>query len=438
MSAGDARVERSLRLSVREGIFASCMTGFTQEYLAPFLISIQASTRQVGLLSAVPNLAAALVQLRSTEITERIGSRRRTLSVFVLLQAVTLLPMAGVALSGMPRAAAFVALATVFTVLGAVATPAWGSLMADLVPVERRGEYFGFRSMVVGVATMGSMLAAGLVIHVGRHIHEPLGFALVFSAAALFRLVSWRMLRRLYEPPPDRSAAAPYTFADFARGAGHPGFTRYVVSVALMSFAVNLAAPYFAVLMLRDLGFSYLLYSAIMVTAGVSVFAAIRRWGVHADRVGNIRVIRATAPVIVLLPLLWIAWRNPLWLAAVQVLSGFAWAGFNLAASNFVYDALPPASRTAGIAHFNVVNGIALFAGAVGGGYLAGALPPLAGHRILALLLASAAARLAVYVLAIRGLRDVRDVPRVGSVNLFVSMVGVRPLLGIERKTLRY
>ena len=62
----------------------------------------------------------------------------------------------------------------------------------------------------------------------------------------------------------------------------------------------------------------------------------------------------------------------------------------------------------------------------------------LFGHPILTLFAVSAALRVAVYLLMIRTLREVREVPRVRSVDLFVSMIGVRPLLGVERKTLRY
>jgi len=431
-------VRGSLRSSLREGLFASAMTGLTQEYLAPFLIFLEASTRQIGLLTAVPNLAAAIVQLRSAEITERVGSRTRTLSLFVLLQAAVLAPMAGIALAGGRFVAAFIALATLFTVFGAVATPAWGSLLSELVPEKRRGDFFGLRARVMAAATMAATLLAGLIVHLSRSHREAAGFFLVFALAGLARLVSWGFLRKLSEPPDAPSPAAPLPFSGFLRGMRERGYPRYVAAVSLMSFAVNLAGPYFAVLMLRDLGFGYPLYAGILVAAGVATVLSIRRWGRHADRVGNIRIVRSTTRLICLLPLLWIASRAPLFLVAVQVLSGFLWAGFNLAAANFVYDAVPAASRTRGIAYFNVINGLALFAGALCGGLLADRLPPLHGSPILTLFALSAVARAAVYALMIHPLEEVREVPRVRSAELFVSMIGVRPLLGLERKTLRY
>ena len=82
----------------------------------------------------------------------------------------------------------------------------------------------------------------------------------------------------------------------------------------MMSFSVNLAAPFFAVLMLRELHFSYMLYTAIILTASVTVFLTIRSWGMHADRIGYIKIIKSTSLLISFLPLLWIANRNPVFL----------------------------------------------------------------------------------------------------------------------------
>ncbi|MEJ2010362.1 MAG: hypothetical protein P8Z30_19780, partial [Acidobacteriota bacterium] len=124
-------------------------------------------------------------------------------------------------------------------------------------------------------------------------------------------------------------------------------------------------------------------------------------------------------------------------LAAKSVASSL-WAGFNLSAANFVYDAVPSRDRTRSIAYFNVINGVALFAGAMTGGYLVQVLPPLLGYKILTLLVISSLLRFAVRFLLIGRLREVRPVGRVRSSELFFSIIGIKPLLGIERKTLRY
>jgi hypothetical protein len=215
-------------------------------------------------------------------------------------------------------------------------------------------------------------------------------------------------------------------------------FARFAIFVSLMSLTVNIAGPYFTVLMIRDLGFSYLEYSAVIVTAPVVMYLMMGRWGRLADRVGNVRVLRFTAPIIAIIPLLWIINRNPFYLMAAQVVSGFAWAGFNLCASNFIFDAVPPEKRVRYISYFNVMNGTMLSAGALIGGFAADFLPPLLGHRLLMLLLVSSLLRIVVLTALPLKFREVRSVPSINSNDLFFSLVGVKPVIGVERHIIRY
>ena len=71
------------------------------------------------------------------------------------------------------------------------------------------------------------------------------------------------------------------------------------------------------------------------------------------------------------MPILWIFSHNFWWLIFIQVLSGLTWAGFNLAAGNFVYDTVTPQRRSLCVAYQNVINGLAVFSGATIGGLLA-------------------------------------------------------------------
>ena len=52
--------------------------------------------------------------------------------------------------------------------------------------------------------------------------------------------------------------------------------------------------------------------------------------------------------------------------------------------------------------------------------------------------LTSSILRITVTFMMILRLQEVRKVKDVKSIDLFSSVIGIRPLLGIERKTLRY
>jgi MFS family permease len=166
------------------------------------------------------------------------------------------------------------------------------------------------------------------------------------------------------------------------------------------------------------------------------MYLMMRRWGRLADSIGNVRVIQFTAPIISIIPLLWLINRHPAFLVGAQLVSGFAWAGFNLSASNFIYDAVASDKRVRYISYFNVLNGIMLSAGALLGGFLASQVPPIMGYRILTILVISSIMRIIVTALFSFRLREVRSVVSIKSDDLFFGMLGIRPFLGVERRTI--
>jgi len=438
MSLNNNQKNKSLRFSFLDGIFASAMTGFTQEYFTPFLLLLDATAKQVGILNALPNLFASLIQLKSADITDRLGSRKLIIRVFVFFQAVLLLPMVSIALSGKVMPSVFIFVVVLFASSAAFSTPAWGSLMSDLVEEHKRGEYFGWRNRMLGFVTAGSTFLAGLILQQMKKINIFYGFAILFGCAFLWRMFSWYFLNKMYEPPLVHKKEGYFTLFQFLVRLKESNFAKFVLFVSMMNFSVNVASPFFAVLMLRDLKFSYVLYTLITITATLTTYLAISRWGRYADKVGNLRIIKFVAPLIGVIPLLWIINRHPLFLFFAQVFSGFAWAGFNICASNFIYDAVTPAKRTRCISYFNVFNGVALCSGALLGGFLVGKLPSFFGYKILTLFLVSSTFRIFVGVFMPMKLKEVRPVEKISNIKLFFSIVGMEPLLGIERKTIRY
>ncbi len=424
----DSQIEKSLRYSMGDGIFASLMNGFTLDYFTPFLLLIGGTVRHVGILSAVPSLASSLIQLKSADLEEKTGNRKKVVDVCALLQALTLVPMFALYFMGAGRIAVFIAVVTLFTSFGALASPAWASIMADLVSHDKRGAYFGWRGKVTGFVTVGATFAAGYILHRMDSFNIFLGFAVIFALAFAFRLASWQYLARMHEPELARGHADYFSLYDFVSRLRQSNYARFVFFTAAMKFAVNVAAPFFAVLMLGDLKFSYLTYTAVTVAATIATNLTIMRWGIHADRIGNIKVIKFTSKLVAFLPLLWLVNQHPAFLFFVQLFAGFAWAGFNLSASNFIYDASTPGKRTRCIAYFNAFTGVALCLGALLGGWLAQAAPEGIFHyKIMGIVLLSALLRLAVAYLIPFNLNEVREVEDMGNHDLLISMFKVKP-----------
>jgi len=114
------------------------------------------------MLSALPNLFTALAQLKSPDLTEKTKSRKTIVNAFVLIQGAVLIPIVMMALVRTPWPYVFIMLVVFFTVSGSIATPAYGSLMSDLVQENMRGAYFGWRQKTLGFVTVGRPLSRAI------------------------------------------------------------------------------------------------------------------------------------------------------------------------------------------------------------------------------------------------------------------------------------
>src|SRR5690606_30784608 len=98
-------------------------------------------------------------------------------------------------------------------------------------------------------------------------------------------------------------------------------------------------------------------------------------WGRLSDAFGNRLVLLLTGGLVPLLPALWLVSDRFAYVLLLQALGGLAWAGFGLAATNYLYDLVPPARRPAYWASHNVLNSAGAFGGAMLGGYLSARMP---------------------------------------------------------------
>lgn len=402
------KIKKSLKYSFWDGVFASVMIGLTQDYITPYALALKASLRQVGLLSALPNLCASLVQLKSADLTEKLASRKRLILLSVFIQAFMILPIILIPhIIKINQAAFLIFLAMLFIGFGAISLGPWASLMSDYIPSNKRGHYFGWRNKILGMVAVGSSLFAGFILQTHKQ-NVLFGFWIILNLAMAARFISWYFLTRQYEPKFSHNIENHFTFLDFVKRAKESNFVKFVFFVAGLNFSVNLAAPFFTVFMLRDLKFGYFTYTVVMIPVVLTSLLLIDRWGRLADRIGNYRIVKFCSFFIASLPLFWIIYRHPAYLIFVQILGGFAWSGFNLCAVNFVFDSVSGPKRTRCLSYLNVINGFGISLGAIIGGYLAGHMPELLGYKLLSLFLFSSVMRFLIIFTFTPKIKEIR------------------------------
>ncbi len=370
-------IDKSLRHSLKDSAAFAAMAGFGETYISAFGLFLQATTAQIGLLASAPPLLASVAQLLSAWLGNLTGRRRRIILAGASLQAVMWPPLLVLPIIFPEQAIPLLILCSILSLVGAnLAAPQWSSLMVELVSERRRGEFFGVRTRITTAVTFCSLIFGGMILNYTAELNQTLtGFAIVFTAAAIARFVSVYHLARMIDPPVNTTESELRLDREWFKRLYHSNAARFSIFFALMQLGVAVSSPYFTVFMLRDLQFSYLEFTVIIGTAVLAQFLTMARWGRISDVFGNRRIIMAAGTLIVTLPLLWMVSSNFWYLLVVQTVSGFAWAGYSLAASNFLYDLMTPRHLASYMAAHNVLAGVGLFLGAAAGGYLGSVTP---------------------------------------------------------------
>ena len=438
----DPEVERSLRYSLRDGVAYAVMTGAGEIYFSAYALFLRATTAQVSFLAAVPPLLGSFAQLFSAWLARRTGDRRSIILAGVGCQALTWLLIIWLPYLFPAHAVPILIVSVVlYYASGAVATPLWNSLMGDLVPENKRGRYFASRTRWMSLTSFSTIVFAGGLLHFANLQDQTrLGFLFIFTIAVIARIYSAFQLRRMIDPAGVVDGMEPVFTRDLWQRLRRSQFARFSVFFALMNFSVALASPFFMVYMLRDLGFSYLEFTATTAVSVLAQFMTLTMWGRLSDAFGN-RLILATAGfAIPILPLLWLISTNFWYIVVIQVFSGLAWAGFSLSASNYIYDTVASAKRARYVAMHSILNSGGIFAGALLGGFLGTYLPAqweFAGYQVdwpsslCWLFLFSGVARGAMALLFLPHLREAREVRTTSFPSLMYRVTQFHALSGL-------
>jgi MFS family permease len=379
------------RLTDRHGLLQAVMTQLTGGvFLTGYALALGASSSVIGLLAGVPFMVK-VSQLYLSWRIERAGHWRRSALEGALLSRAALLVAAIGPLAAGPGAGAWVLVATIAgSALGAtVFEMAFQTWMAELVPVESRGEFWGRRARVVGVAGLvASLVAAFGIDRAGHHRPPTLAeFAVVMAVGALAGLAGLAFIRRVPSPRRHRSRVEPISLRGaLSRPVHDENYRRLVIFIGLWGLAGGIVAPFFTVYMLETLHLSFLVVTILSSITAATISLVQLYWGRLGDHFGSKTVLRAGTYVIALTPLLWLfTMPHRVWLIVViQLLSGFGWGAYHLSLTNLVLKLSPPDARPSYLATFGASQGLAEAVAPVLGGFALDAMVRLAGLSWLA------------------------------------------------------
>ncbi|MFP4343404.1 MAG: MFS transporter [Anaerolineales bacterium] len=391
-----ASLRRSLRWLVVDGLLANISDPILGTYQSVYLLALGATRAEIGLLSSLSSLSMPVAMVPAGRAAARSEQYKGLIVISALLGRLFLLGLILLPFLYPPRLVIFLGIgfAVLRMFLLQFLTPAWTAMIADLVPAQWRGRYFSTRNILTGAVSFLTLLFVGFLID---RFSEPItGYQVAFAFAMVAGLASSYAFWRIEEPAPRR---APEQERErertglWARLRTDSPFLVLCGISTFWSFVVNISSPFFFVFLADEIGASA---ATLGLASAVSTLAAIpaqRLFGSLADRKGAAWVRLLTGCIIPLTPALWTFMRQPWHSFPLQVIGGFAWAGYNLAAFNLLLEMTPEEGRPSFVAFFQAITGLGMAAGAAFGGVLADGLgyrPAFlisAGGRLLATLI---------------------------------------------------
>ena len=387
---GTTRLETHAVVGMRyfwiDGVFASLSDNILLSFVSVFVLAYGATNGQIGLLNAIGNLLGVIALVPGATHADRTRNRKRLVlwtggglgrAAIVLMVLVPFFaPGAQFAIW------AVIIVNAVRSFLNNYANPAWTGIVADLVPVNRRGRYFSDRNVAMGISGMAALWAAGFIIPRLNGVRglPHLGYQVVFLVALVFGVASTISFARI----PDTPAPAAFRASSgwnhlLAALKHHRNFVAFLAGALVWNLSIQIAAPFFNVYIINGLGGTA---ESVGGTAAVMTICGLGGslvFGRQADRRGSLSVVRLCGLLIPLLPALW-AISTSLWQIYIfTALGGFVWAGYNLANFNLLLELAPAEHRSRAVALYQVV----VFASAVAGPALGGWLVDLFSYRLV-------------------------------------------------------
>lgn len=185
-------------------LYALAISLISRETIMPLLVSTLTDSKiMIGLIPAIAGISYYLPQLFVANHAERM---KRKLPFVVLVSGIVQrLPyfLLGISILLFAQESPAVALILFFVFLGmgamggGIVTPAWFTMIGKVIPVQRRGIFFGLAD---GGGLLMGIVGAFVVGITLDQVAYPLNFATLFLIASIIMAFSWLSLSLTREP----------------------------------------------------------------------------------------------------------------------------------------------------------------------------------------------------------------------------------------------
>ncbi len=361
--------KKGLRAVIMDGVMSHLMTVLTGGvFLVGMGLKLGASNFQIGLLAAVPALTQ-LIQLPAIYLVEKIRKRRWITVTAALVSRfawlfVALIPFLFSASLGLGL---LIGCLFFHFMVGGIASCSWHSWMRDFVPEHQMGSFFSNRLRIATMLGVVFSFLAGFFIDwwkVRFPEFELYGYSFLFALGFVVGLLGVVFLRKIPDVP---MALDRRKFLDvLSRPLKDKNFRKLLIFLGSWSFAINLAAPFFTVYMLKRIGLGMSMVVGLSILSQIFNFSFLTLWGKWTDHYSNKSVLQVSCPLFMVCVLAWTFTTMPEahfltfpLIVLIHAIMGIAMAGIAIASGNIGLKLAPKGQATAYLAAGTLVNSIA-------------------------------------------------------------------------------
>ncbi|MBM7693411.1 MFS family permease [Peribacillus deserti] len=321
-----------------------------------------ASNQQMGLITSLPSIIGMIALIPGAILLNRVQSKKNftvisTFATRFLFMLIFFIPFFSDSIS----AWLLVFLIALLNFPGALANLSWQTMIGEIIPEKRRGDFFSTRNRINNIAALIVTFGTGFFLEqYSKDSSFP--YQILILAGFAFALIEVYYLSKHKEEltikPVQEKPKRKFSLEVFK----HKPYTAFLACALLYNFAAQMAWSLFSIYQIKDAHATALWLSIFAVTNQAAQILSIKWWAKYADKYGNTMVLFIAAAGMASAPALNMLSTNLLYITAINFWTGIFVAGTNLLLFNQLLKASPEKNRANYIANYNFLLSFVGFA----------------------------------------------------------------------------
>ncbi len=381
-------IQKYFRRNYALGLANGAIFGFVDAISAPslvlalFVAQLGGSNFLIGLLPAISNGGWFLPQFLISHRVQQLPLKKRLYVPAAILRIICwgmiaiATPVMGASNPTLLLTLFFI-LFTTYSFAAGFAGNAFMTMVAKIIPAQRRGSFFGWRDLLGTVTGLLAGYLISVALSPERGLNFPDNFAILFIITFGAVALGLTLFAQVVEPR-EQVVGNGITFREQLNAAGqlwreHHLFRRYLTTRIVLALA-DIATPFYAIYATQVLGAPGGIVGLYIALTTLSALVTNPLWSWISDHRGSGFLLFAAAFAAVLMPFIALvvalAGARPELggiFGLLFVVYGAGRTAANIVFPTFLLDIAPAAERSLYIGFTNSLLGIATFIPAVGG-----------------------------------------------------------------------